>query len=60
MKSATPKRGQPLSFFFVYLIFHSTISEALVLERVRKMIGQQKFVKQRLQKNVLQRLNELE
>ena len=51
MKSATPKRGQPLSFF-VYLIFHTIISEPLVFQRVRKMIGEQKLVKQRLQKKM--------
>ena len=52
--SVTPKRGQPLSFFsfffFVYLIFYSTISEALVFEGVIKLIGEQKLAKQRLQK----------
>lgn len=54
--SVTPKRGEPLSFFFfflfcfVYLIFHSTISEALVFEGVIKLIGEQKLAKQRLQK----------
>jgi len=32
--------------------FHTTISEAFVFERVIKLIGEQKLVKQRLQKNV--------
>ena len=46
--SVTPKRGEPLSVFFlllfcfVYLIFHSTISEALVFEGVTKLIGEKK------------------
>ena len=37
-------------FFFFFLIFHTTIFEALVFERVIKLIGEQKLAEQRLQK----------
>ena len=52
------QKGSTSFIFLVYLIFNTTISEALVFERV--LIGEQKLAKQRLQKNVLQRLFELE
>ena len=60
--SATPKTGQPLSFFlsffflFFCFIFHTTISEALVFGRVIKLIGEQKLAKQRLQKKCFRSL----